>query len=273
VLLLALFVFVLETWRTGRARRPGTLLVALPLTQVVWTNCQGLSPLGPALLAAYLLGEGLSRWWAARRPGSEQRTQAIETEPAGAAAASGTVGGDTGPSLSTSPALRPLAVALVLCLVAGFITPYGLDAVALPFRLLARLAPLSGNVFSGQVAENVPPLILARTDPEQVAHFPWALALMGVLAVATRARLPAAHLLVLAGFLGLALAANRNVLLLYVVAAPLLAAALVRTAAPRGGHGRESTAAAAGASAPPVGARRRRGAGDGAVDRGGRVRP
>ena len=55
---LALFLWVLERYRAEGDPR---LLLALPLAQVVWANCQGLSALGPALVAAYAAGGGLGR--------------------------------------------------------------------------------------------------------------------------------------------------------------------------------------------------------------------
>src|SRR4029078_7595024 len=72
--------------------------------------------------------------------------------------------------------LRPLLWTLALCVLASFVTPYGLAAVALPGKLLARIVPAGGNLFSTAVAENVPPFILERTAPEQAAYFKWLLA-------------------------------------------------------------------------------------------------
>jgi len=87
----------------------------------------------------------------------------------------------------------------------------------------ARAAP---NVFSSEVAENVPPLVLERTAPELVWHFKWVLALLAATIALVRPRFHLAHLLAMAAFLGLALMANRNLPLFYWVAAPLAAIAL-----------------------------------------------
>ncbi|HEX2659447.1 MAG TPA: hypothetical protein VHU40_14285 [Polyangia bacterium] len=190
VLFLALTLHTLEGWRTGASPRASTRVMLLPLLQLAWVNCQGLAPLGPGLMVAYLVG-------------------ALVVRPR-----------------ESRPPLRPLALALGLALLASFATPYGLSAAALPVRLLARLVPGHANVFSATVAENVPPFVLARTAPEQTAHFMGALAVIGLLLALLRPRIPLAHLLVLLGFLGLALIANRNILLLYVVAPPLLGPAL-----------------------------------------------
>jgi hypothetical protein len=194
LLFVAAFLAVLEAQRAGA--RPRWLL-ALPLLQIVWVNCQGLSPLGPALVAAYLAGAWI--------------TAALAGRP--------------------REALRPLALALGLTVLASFATPYGLDAVALPARLLARIGPGADNVFGREIAENVPPFVLDRTSPEAVGHFKWVLAALALALLALRPRLAAAHALVLAGFAGLALLANRNVPLFYWVLAPVGAIALAPRAA------------------------------------------
>lgn len=199
---LAIFLSALESSRaTSGTRR---LLLVLPLAQVIWSNCQGLSLLGPALIASYLLGAWLSRT-------GRRWSRAFESEP--------------------RQAIRPLAIALGLCVLASFITPFGLDAVALPARLFSRLIPEHGNVFSTTVAENVPPFILERTAPEQVGHFKWILAGLAVVLVIVRPRLRLAHVLVLGAFAGLALMANRNVLLFYWMAAPVGAIAMAPSTA------------------------------------------
>jgi hypothetical protein len=201
LLFIAIFIHTLEAQRAAGARRA---LLWLPAVQVIWVNCQGLAPLGPALVASYLAGAWLARALARRR-------------------------GEDAPSAP----LGPLGVALGLTLLASCLTPYGLDALALPARLLARLAPGRDNVFGAAIAENVPPLVLARTAPEQIGHFRWVLLGLGLAFAVVRPRVHPAHALVLLGFAGLALLANRNVLLFYWVAAPLAATALAPRAAER----------------------------------------
>jgi hypothetical protein len=57
LLLLSAFLYVLESFgRDGRATR----LLALPVLQVLWANCQGLSALGPAVVAAYVAAAALA---------------------------------------------------------------------------------------------------------------------------------------------------------------------------------------------------------------------
>ncbi len=200
LLFLAIFLSILESLRVGAQTRRAWWV--LPLCQVVWSNCQGLSPLGPALVAAYLAGAWLSHV-------ARSRAWPFEREP--------------------PQSIRPLAVALGLCVLATFVTPFGWSAVALPARLLSRLTPQQANIFSTAIAENVPPFILERTAPEQIGHFKWVLAAFATAFVIARPRFHLAHLLVLLAFAGLAVMANRNVLLFYWVAAPLTAIAVAPT--------------------------------------------
>jgi hypothetical protein len=193
LLMLALFLDALEQLRAGRRRA----LFWLPPLQIVWTNCQGLSALGPALIGAYLLAGGAGARWGGR----PWWPFASEAEP-------------------TLP-WRPLALALLLCAAGSFLTPYGGDGVALAGRLLARITPGGDNVFGTQVAENIPPFVLERTAPAQIAHFKWYLAALATCLGLARRRLWLSHLLLLGGFGALALMANRNVLLFYWVATPV----------------------------------------------------
>jgi tetratricopeptide (TPR) repeat protein len=183
---LALFLLVLEDHRAGgRARR----LLWLPGIQVVWANCQGLSALGPALVAAAALGGLLAQ----------------------------ATGGRELPARGT----RQLLGALAMCLLASAVTPYGLRALALPLELLSRLAPDDGNVFSANIAENVPPWVLERSQPGQLLPLGLALAAVAGSFAVARGQRVFGRALAVAGFAALALMANRNVLLFYWVAVPL----------------------------------------------------
>lgn len=184
------------------ARRSALWL--LPALQVLWVNCQGLSALGPALVGAYLVEA-----WLRRDRGGTTVGLAHERR--------------------TATLLRALAWTFGLCMLASFVTPYGLPAVLLPGQLLARLVPGHGNIFSTAIAENVPPFVLERTSPEQVGHFKWMLLAMALALVGLRPRLRAAHVVILTAFLGLALLANRNVLLLYTIAPVVLAIGIGRS--------------------------------------------
>lgn len=192
LLLIAVFVLLLERARidvgTVTARRA---LIALPLLQLIWVNCQGLAPLGPALVGCYVVGV------AAAPPVGGSRRDAI-----------------------------PLALALAACLLASLASPYGLDAVRLPLRLLARITPGHDNVFSAAIAENIPPFVLARTAPEMTGHIVAVLIAVAAAFALLRPKLHPAHALVLFLFGVLALMANRNVVLFYWVLAPVMSIAL-----------------------------------------------
>jgi hypothetical protein len=197
LVLLAVFLLALERLRTQPTRTRWAWVV-LPLAQIVWCNCQGLAPLGPLLVAMYLAGAWLSTRGFRRWPFASEDASSV----------------------------RPLALVLGMCLLASFVTPYGLDALALPLRLLGRISQGRANVFSSEVAENIPPFVLERTAPELVWHFKWVLALLAAAIALFRPRFHLAHLLAIAAFLGLALMANRNLPLFYWVVAPILAIAL-----------------------------------------------
>ncbi len=196
LLCLAAFLLVLESVRAGVSRNAP--LVALPVLQLIWVNCQGLAPLGPALVACYLLGALV----------------APAATPERAAA-------------------RPLALALAACLAVSFATPYGLAAVSLPAHLLERITPRGSNIFSSAIAENIPPFVLERTSPEMTAHLRAVLIAVAAALVLVRPALPLAHVLALGTFGALALMANRNVLLFYWVLGPLGAIGLAPAAARR----------------------------------------
>jgi tetratricopeptide (TPR) repeat protein len=122
-------------------------------------------------------------------------------------------------ALTGERARRPaLFAALGGSVLASLVSPFGLETLRLPARLLQRLLPLAGSPYQS-VAENVPPLSLPDAD----AGLPWFLAALALLLAVRARRVPPPHLLLLAGFVGLALLGNRNVLLLYFVAAPICA--------------------------------------------------
>jgi Tetratricopeptide repeat len=187
LLFLALFLWILEGYAQDGDRRR---LWLLPLLQIVWVNSQGLFALGPAVIACYAVGGAL-------------------------AAAVGA------PELPTR-GVRTLAAVIGLCLVACLVTPYGFSGLALPVKLLLRLAPSDANVFSANIAENVPPWSLQRTQPGLVAAFSVALAVVGFSFLVARKTVVFGRGLLVLAFTALALLANRNLLLFYWVAAPMV---------------------------------------------------
>jgi hypothetical protein len=196
LLFLAGYLLVLESYRcSGRPRR----LLLLPAFQIVWANCQGLAVLGPALLVGVLAGGLLGRLL--RAPELPARGE------------------------------RHLGGVLALCLLAGLVTPFGLSAFTLPLRLFGRIAPDAANVFSQNIAENVPPFILERSMPGQVAPLAAVLGLCALSFALARRELMLGRALAALGFAGLALMANRNLLLFFWIAVPLAAMNLAAPAA------------------------------------------
>ncbi len=213
LLFLAAFVFVLETV-PRRGRLAG--LWALPGLQVLWANFQGLSALGPAVVAAYAV---------AATAAALGRGRAWPFAPEGP------------PSLPAPQHARALLFALAGCGVACGVTPFGLRAFALPVTLALRLAPGADNVYSHAVAENVPPYLLEQYTGGEFWHLKWFLGALALAMLAAGRRLRLSHALVLLGFTALALLSNRNVLLLYWVGSPL-AAFYLAPALQRWLHGR-----------------------------------
>jgi len=196
---LALFLYLLERFRREGATRA---LFPLPLLALVWANVQGLSALGPALVLAYALAFTASARFA-------QRAWFPFVSESGNSEHDG------------SRAKRLWSIA-GLSLLASLVTPYGVQALELPFRWLARLAPASANAFSANVAENVSPFAFETAVAAQFFHVKWFLLLAVASLLLPPRRLLLSHAFVLLAFVTLALMANRNVLLLYWVGTPLL---------------------------------------------------
>lgn len=198
LLLMAAFVLLLERFRRSGQQRQ---LYWLPALQVVWSNCQGLAALGPALIGAYALAAWT--WTATPR----QRLFGLVPEVATAGA--------------RRQHARALGFTLLASVAAWLITPYSARGAALSFELLHRLVPHAGNPY-GAVAENVSPLAQDAATHAQFWHVPWFAAWLAVSFALSR-RVLLSHALLLLGFGALALISNRNVLLVYWVA-PLIAA-------------------------------------------------
>lgn len=200
LVLLAFFFLQLERFaRDGRLRH----LWPLPVLQIAWANFQGLSALGPAVVAAYAVA-GIA--WAV---GGTRRAWPFSAEAEA--------------GLSPSLRARWLVATLVACGLASFITPFGLRGATLPALLLGRLLPGGQDVFARNVAENLSPFVLEGVSGGELWHFKWSLALVGVAMLIAGRRLRFSHALLLLGFAGLAALSNRNVLLFYWLGAPILA--------------------------------------------------
>jgi Flp pilus assembly protein TadD len=192
----ALFFRELERFRTD----PAPVRIArLALVQLVWSNCQGLSAIGPALVGAYAAAAGLDAAWGDRTFWPFAREVA------------------SGPLRC----FGRLLMAVAACVSASLATPFGWRGAALSAALFERLVPGQENVYARNVAENVPPFLFERWSGGELWHLPWGFALLAVALLAGGRRLCLSHALLLLGFGGLALLANRNVLLFYWVASPI----------------------------------------------------
>jgi len=200
LLLLGAFVAVIELART---RVRPELLWALPLLQILWVNVQGLFALGPAVIFSYWVGSSVQARWGGQR-----------WFPFAAEGAAGRVDGRT---------LRHLLLAGLATTGACLVNPFGIRAIGLPGELLRRLIPGGSNVYSQNVAENVPPFLLEQ-QTGQFWHLKWFLLFLAVSLLIGRRRLRLSDALLVGGFLILALIANRNVLLLYWLATPIAVA-------------------------------------------------
>jgi hypothetical protein len=204
LLFCSFFWFELERFRTRPSAR---VLWTLPVIQLLWANVQGLFVLGPFLVFAHALGAvawlrfGSRRWF----PFS---AEVRDTARAATAA-------------------RLLGFSLLLCVLACLVTPFGARGAALPSLLLARLLPESSNVFSANVAENVPPFSSAHLLPGQFLHLQVFFLLAGVTLLTAARRLRVSQVSIFAGLAVLALMANRNVVLLYWLGTPILCTLLV----------------------------------------------
>jgi hypothetical protein len=204
LLFLAAFLLVLERFRReGRAR----LLWILPGLQVLWVNTQGLFILGPLTVLCYLAGDAaalLLKRLGPLRIGFQSPLEGSR--------------------------LKTLLYFLLGTCAACLVTPYGPRGLALPFVLFSRLFSQAWtalpDVYSLNVAENVPSWMILEESPERLAHVFWfGLTALGSFIV-TRKRLCLPRLLLSGAFLYLALIAKRNVVLFLLVIVPVIVANL-----------------------------------------------
>lgn len=192
---IAVFLWALEKFRRDGRRFP---LLLLPLVQLLWSNTQALFILGPVIFLCVLCGEGLSHLAARLKiPGFEAERNL--------------------PASALARMARVFALVVIACL----LTPYGLDALALPFKLLGRIDPAYNQLFAHNVSENIPAWILERSGAHPVAWFKWVAAATFASFLLHLRRISLSRLLLTAAVFFLALLANRNVLLFYLVAGPV----------------------------------------------------
>jgi hypothetical protein len=115
-----------QTQNASPTRERFIIGLGLASCQIAMANIQGLFLLGPILMSVFFFGEGM-------------RSSV----------------GNLAVRLKTSFKLFPWKLMLVLCLANGC-NPYGLASLKLAFTVAGRIVPTSGNIFSSEMAENLP---------------------------------------------------------------------------------------------------------------------
>jgi hypothetical protein len=208
MLCMVLYLFLFEQVRQGKSRH--WLWLCVPL-QAVWTNSQGLYPIGIFIIGAY----AFEYLWA---------TRALKNRTLPSSA------GLPLPVRQTPPDARKIFISVFLlsCL-SCFATPYGVSGILLPFKLFARITPDARNVYSLNISENVP--LLSLTGFEAGYRFVVFLTagIAAALFVLNRKRIRIAHVLLFCGFLFLAFGAVRNVLLYLLVIVLVIASGVMQS--------------------------------------------
>jgi hypothetical protein len=188
-LVIAIYLTVLEKDRQQRSQLIWTLV---PL-QALWSNIEGLWPIGPGLVGAYLLEAAAEKYFSK-------------------------------PSISPlAPGSGPVRLGAVLlcCVLASFGSPYFYNQYSFALSLLSQVGSPS-NPLHGYIGEFLPSF-----GPQYPLFFKVPLTIMiafSILALALNARKTRiAHVLVLGAFFALALKANRNAALFCMAAAPFTA--------------------------------------------------
>ncbi len=181
---MALFVLLLEK---GRQRK--WLLLLVPLVQVMWVNSQGLWPIGPVLVAAYIF-DTLIESRLHKDEGFNKSLQAYQS------------------------------AVFVLCVVAGFIQPYFVKGFLFPLTLLQEVT-MESTLHKKTIADIQPlytdPLVLRAAAPFLVFS-----AASIVVAFFTGRRIRPGLFLLSLVFIYLAVTARRNVSIASVIVASLL---------------------------------------------------
>jgi len=186
-LFIAAYLWILDRFR----KRGGASILAIPILQVVWTNVQALSILGPCLVGAALAASVLPIERDARAPraarldGRERRT---------------------------------LIVVAIATVAACCVNPYGLEALRFPF---VQFSHLRGTIFKDAMSEFANPFSLAG----EYAPIRYYIALIAVAAVSSLAnarRVDPFLFVVAAAALYLSALAARNVPLFALCAIPLI---------------------------------------------------
>ena len=188
---MALYVYLFEyARRTGKKKM---LWLCVPL-QMLWTNSQGLYMIGLFIIGAYWL-EGIK----------EGKTRSV----------GGGVGGGAEKRIF-------LGLVFLSCVLSCFVNPYGFTGLLLPFKLLGRINPGVGNIYSMNISENVPLFSLVGHESIYRVVVLCGAALAGALMALNGKKARMAHIILFIGFFSLAVSALRNVVLFVIIIIPLI---------------------------------------------------
>ena len=178
---MALFMLLFERVRLGANRR--LLWLCIPL-EIIWTNSQGLYPIGIFLIGAY--------WVECLLAAKSLRLFSVNTLQSR---------NDSTPAFFT--------LIFFLCCLSCLVTPYGISGITLPFKLFGRIAPDTHNIYSLNISENVPLLSLTGFETGYRYSVFVTAFLTTLLLVLNGKRMRISHVLLFGGFLALAFSAVR----------------------------------------------------------------
>jgi hypothetical protein len=185
ITMLCMSLYILLFENAARLSTQKRLWLCIPL-QIIWTNSQGLYMIGLFIIGAYWLEDILS-----------------------------------GVVTKEKKSWR-MTMLLVVAALSCFINPYGVSGLRLPFSLFHRISPESGNIFSMNIAENIPLFELSGFDAVYRTVVIVTAIAACILFFLNRKEIRIAHYLLFIGFVALAYMAERNVLLYVVVIIPII---------------------------------------------------
>ncbi len=187
---MATYVLLFERIKAGAPKR--WLWLCVPV-QIVWTNSQGLYPIGLFIIGSYWFENAVAYYL--RKPATEARGEK-----------------------------RPDHFYTLIFTISGaacFVNPYGISGILLPLTLLGRISPDANNIYSMNISENLPLLAVSGFEAVyRIVVFTCAIA-SALLCIVNYKRLRIAHVFLIAGFGYLAFNAVRNVPLFIVVIVPV----------------------------------------------------
>jgi len=191
-LLVAIYMLLLERERKKRIK----LLMLLPVLSIFWANVEGLWPLGLVLLGSYFGEELWLKYFAGSARLAEFGDERTRPRP-----------------------LRMLAV-LIVCLAAGFATPYFAKGFLFPLTLVQETIGHT-NYIKTHIEEELSPFPYFRFPFVEIPFLILACLSLASLALNYK-KFRSGHWLLFIAFLFLGLNARRNMAFLCLVAIPIV---------------------------------------------------